>query len=113
MLVRLRSRDHALVGEIPAPLARFPLRTFRHAGMRYERIADGADGLHEYRAEETRTDPPPRTVTIINAAGSDCGMVTIAAGALPAFVPFAGVLCALHTSRDQQGRALYLQPESA
>lgn len=113
MLVRLRSRDHALLGEVQAPLARIAFRTFRSDGMRYERIADGADGMPEYRAEETRVEALPRTVTIINVAGCECGTVTIPAGDLPLSVDHHGVSCALYTSRDQQGRALYLTPESA
>lgn len=112
MLVRLLDADRACLDTVQAPLARFPLRTFRHDGMLYERVSDGPDGMPQYRATERIPQRVPRTVTVISAAGAEIGAVTFV-GTLPAFVQFDGVRCPLWTVKDQAGRALYLKPEAA
>ena len=110
MLVRLRTYDHALIGDVQAPLARIHLRTFRHDGMLYERISDGVDGIPEYRATERTTDEVPRTVVVINEAGSPLGTVEVDPGWLPGHITFQGVPCVLWTTKDPSGTVLYLKP---
>lgn len=109
MLVRLLDYDRALTGTAQAPLARFPLRTFRHDGMLYERVSDGADGVWEYRATERTPLAQTRTATVIDAHGNDVGTVAIAA-VPPGSVTHAGCVCPLWTLKDAAGRTLYYQP---
>lgn len=112
MLVRLRNYDRDVIGEAQAPLRRIAFRAFRHDGMLYERVADGVDGMPEYRATERTHTPPPRTVTVINHAGSVLGTVVVEPGWLPSTVTFQGVSCPLWTTKDQSGQVLYLKPEA-
>lgn len=111
MLVRLRTYDREVVGTAQAPLARIPLRTFRHDGMLYERISDGADNLPEYRATERTPETAPQTADVMNAAGCLIGTVTIPAMGLLEKVLYQDMACQLYTRRDQHGRAVYLQPD--
>lgn len=110
MLVRLRDADRELLSTVDTPLKRIAFRTFRHAGMLYERIADGEDGTPEYRATERRPPPHLPTADLIDASGNVVRAVPLPLGHVPRSVTVDGVVCPLWTLKDQAGRAVYLRP---
>ena len=110
-MVRLWTHDRQFIETAEVRLSQFAQRTLRHSGILYELIGTDADGVHDYRALEP-TPLPPRTATVIDAAGNPCGTVAIPADILPQTVLHEGVPCTLWTTRDQTGAVVYLQSEA-
>ena len=113
MRVRLRDADRVVTGTHDTRLARVAVRTCRTDGMLYERIADGADGVPEYRATELRRPDPTDAVVVIDCAGNVWATVHVPQGTIPDAVTAHGVRCPLWTRRDQAGMAVYRRPEKA
>ena len=112
-MVRLLSPSGDLIGTTEIRVPSLRRRTIRHGGILYELVAEDAQGVRDYRATEAIPLLMPRSVSVIDAAGNECGAVVIEGSPLPEAVTFQGRSCPLWSSHDQTGRAVYRLPDEA